>query len=135
MPLLPYSILKSKRAPYVRIIESTEENIESKIISIDFGKQIDEIIEAGLFVIQEHVHFVMSNINYFYRNNLAVIFLTLNIMRSGDSFISSIYYQPYINFIARKSTNESFENKLKVEIKAYRTKIEKLLLSFGMNYI
>lgn len=136
MSLLPYSVLKSKRKPHTRIIESTDEIIESKNMRVDFDKQISDVIQSGLFISPEYIEFIERNISYFYRNNLAVLFLTLNIMKSGDAFISSMYYQPFIDYIARKDFKDekldTFYMKLKIEIKAYKIKIERLMIRLNL---
>lgn len=136
---LPYSVLKSKRKPHVKIIESFDEISDSKNITVDFNKQINDIIESNLYILPEHIQFISSNINYFYRNNLAILFLTLNIMKSGEAFISSMYYQSFVSYIARKDIKEdkidTFNIKLNVEIKAYKIKIERLMFNLNMKYI
>jgi hypothetical protein len=134
--MLPYSVLKSKRKPHIRIIETTDENIDSKNMIADFGKQFEDIENAKLAVEPNHAHFVLSNISYFYRNNLAIIFLTMNIMSSGESFISSMYYPHFIDYITKNNSNyeknDTFLSKLNIEIKAYRIKIERLMQRLGI---
>lgn len=130
-----FSILKSKKQKKIRIQELIEETFESKNINQDFERQMNEVLTAQLFIPIEDQNFVRNNVNYFYRNNFPVIFLTLNLMRDGDKFVNTSYYQAFIDYIARKQMSEdkkdTFMQKLGVEIRAYRTKIENKKKSIG----
>jgi hypothetical protein len=129
MSLLPYSVLNSKRLEKVKIIEN-KDTMEIKTTNIDFEKQVNLIRDAGLEVDQEDLDFIYRNIGYFYRNNLAVLLVTMKIISHGELFINSKYYQPYVNFIARKELKDdklkSFNNKFNIQVNAYKTKIENL---------
>lgn len=132
MSLFPYSVLRAKKIKNVRIIENTEEVVESKNIKIDFDNQLKDITSKGLFMDNEDVTFVISNMNLFYRNNLATILLALNIRRYGEKFLSSPCYQGYFNYIARDKIKDeddmrTFSSKLNFEIGCYNIKIQQII--------
>ena len=86
----------------------------------------------------EDIGFVISNMNAFYRNNLATILLTLNIRRYGDQFLSSQHYQTYFNHIARDKIKDEddkriFSSKLNFEIGCYHIKIQEIIDSMRPN--
>ena len=130
----PYSVLRAKKVKNLRIIESTEEIVYLKNIKTDFENQLDDIINKGLLIDSELINFVKSNINLFYRNNLAVILLTLNIKKYGNQFLSSQQYQSYFNYISRDKIKEEdeddkriFTSKLNFEIGCYNEKIQNII--------
>lgn len=132
MSTFPYSVLRAKKIKNARIVEAVEEIIDSKNIKIDFDNILDDIVSKGLYVHSEDSYFVTSNMNLFYRNNLAVILLTLNIRRHGDQFLSSNYYQAYFNYIARKELKDDeerkvFASKLDFQIRCYNEKIQNII--------
>lgn len=132
MASFPYSVLRAKKVNRIRIIENTEEVVESKNIKVDFENQLKIITSEGLFMDNEDINFVISNMNVFYRNNLATILLTLNIRRYGDQFLSSLHYQVYFNYIARDKIKDeddrrTFSSKLNFEIGCYHIKIQEVI--------
>lgn len=142
MSSFPYSILRAKKVKNIRIIESTEEIIDSKNITLDFMNQIDSIIQNDLFINNDDVEFVTSHINFFYRNNLATIFLVLHIRRLGNVFLTSQEYQGYVNYISRKKIKDEsdiatkikdendmilFRNKLNFQMGCYNDKIQQII--------
>lgn len=131
--VLPFSVLKSKRKKFVRIVEEQDTGNESRLRQADYDKNILEVTNAGLFIHNEHVHFITKYIYYFYRNNLAVLFLALNILHDPN-FIHSIYYKPFIEYIQRRHLTEDkqdkqdmFDYKLRIELHAYTKKIQTLM--------
>lgn len=127
----PYSVLRAKKEKKIRILDTGEDITESKNIRIDFQNQLDEITKKGLLVDNEDSIFVTNNMHLFYRNNLAVILLTLNIRKHGVDYLKTDSYQQYFNYIARKQLDEeeskNFSSKLNFELKCYDEKIEKIL--------
>lgn len=133
----PYSVMRSRNEKIVRIVEQNDDIIETKNIQLDFENQIKDVANKGLFIKPEHITFLMNNIVKFYRNNVAVLLLTMNLMEEGDSFVNTNYYISYIDYIFRKKENdekrednekkELFNQKLSIQIKIYRRKINTIL--------
>lgn len=141
--ILPFSVLKSKRVKYVRILEEQDINNESRNRQADFEKNLLDVTSIGLYILPEHEMFIRNYISYFYRNNLAVLFLALNIIHDNN-FVNSQYYQPFVNFIQRRQLNDRgdkqdkqdvFGAKLNVELRAYTKKIQSLMSRLNMTYI
>lgn len=131
---LPYSVLRHKKTKNVRIIEATEEVVDSKNIKIDFDNQLKDITSKNLYIEPIDIKFIIDNINLFYRNNLAVLLLAMNIRRYGDQFINSQYYESYFSYIARKDIKDederrAFSSKLSFEISCYSEKIQNIINS------
>lgn len=130
---LPFSVLNTKKVKPLRIKEEKFENNDPKTISVDFNHQLEEIFNKGLSVIDRNdVVFVVDNMNHFYRNNIAVLFLTLNIMKD-PSFIYTENYNHYVSFIKREfikdENNDLFLKKLNHQIQCYAQKIENVKMS------
>lgn len=133
----PYSVMRSRNEKIVRIVEQNDDIVETKNIQLDFENQIKDVANKGLFIKPEHITFLMNNIVKFYRNNVAVLLLTMNLMEEGDSFVNTNYYISYIDYIFRKKENdekrednekkELFNQKLSIQIKIYRRKINTIL--------
>lgn len=127
----PYSVIRSKNEKIVRIVEQTEEITESKNIQLDFENQIKDVIDKGLYIKPDHITFLMNNMVTFYRNNIAVLLLTMNLMEEGDNFVNTSHYKSYIEYILRKKTDEEkkelFNQKLSIQIKTYEKKIMTVL--------
>ena len=133
----PYSVMRSRNEKIVRIVEQNDDIVETKNIQLDFENQIKDVANKGLFIKPEHITFLMNNIVKFYRNNVAVLLLTINLMEEGDSFVNTNYYISYIDYIFRKKENdekrednekkELFNQKLSIQIKIYRRKINTIL--------
>ena len=137
--ILPFSVLKSKRVKQVRIINDQEIENDSKNRQADYEKNILDVVNSSLYIQPEHINFVRSYISYFYRNNLSMIFLAMNIIHDYN-FVNSQYYRPFINYIQRRQTSESdkqenFEIKFDVQLKAYIKKIQNLMLKLNLTYI
>lgn len=139
--ILPFSVLKSKRVKYVRIIEDQDTVLESRNRQVDFEKNMSDVMSSGIYVLQEHEMFIRNYISIFYRNNLAVLFLTLNLIRDPN-FANTQYYKPYIKLIQRHQLSEDkidkqdlFESKLSLQISAYSKKIQSLMVRLNMSYI
>lgn len=128
----PFSVLRSKKEKQIRIYEESEETNETKNVKIDFENQLTDIIEKGLLVDNKDIIFITDNMNLFYRNNIAVLLLVLNIRRFGNDFITSSYYNGYIDYIARKTFKEeekkdSFNRKLNFQMECYNKKIQNII--------
>lgn len=130
---LPFSVLNTKKIKPLRIKEEKYENNEPKSISVDFNQQIEDIFTKGLVVLDRNdVVFIIDNMNHFYRNNIAVLFLTLNIMKD-PSFIYTEDYNHYVSYIKREfikdENNELFMKKLNHQIQCYGQKIQNVKMS------
>lgn len=139
--VLPFSVLKSKRVRHVKIIEEPEVTTTSHLRQADYDKNLIEVTGSGLYVLNEHIHFVTRYIYYFYRNNLAVLFLTLNIMHDPN-FVNTQFYKPYVDYIQRRQYSEEKQEKhelviikLNVQIKAYMKKVENLMRQIHITHI
>lgn len=133
----PYSVVRYRNEKIIRIVEQNEEIVESKNIQLDFENQLKDIVDKGLFIKPEHVTFLMNNMVIFYRNNIAVLLLTMNLMEEGDNFVNGPHYRSYIEYILRKKIDddkkiddekrELFNQKLSIQIKTYEKKISNIL--------
>jgi hypothetical protein len=135
----PFSVF-SKKKKHVEISEKYFEYNEPKNITNYFDNQIEELIKIGLITIDNNlrdIKFIKDNINKFYKNNLAVLFLTMNIRRSSE-FILSEKYKEYVKYISRvdeknvgsTSKEEEFIEKLTFEISVYSKKIDIVMESY-----
>ena len=134
----PFSVF-SKKEKRVVILEKYSDYNEPKIILNYFESQIEELIKIQLITIDdnlEDIKFIKNNISKFYRNNLAVLFLTMNIRRSPE-FVLSEKFKEYVKYISRveekvqnkdekiiSREEEEFLEKLKFEIGVYSKKID-----------
>ena len=140
----PFSVLRSKKEKRIIIEENKEDILEFKTITNDFDNIFTDIIEKGLYVTEEQKLFVITNKNNFYRNNLAVIFLSLNCLdsiRGGYDFYQTEQYITYENYISRnmfkndvedvkkRKSNfliDDFRLRLKTEVNSYIDKINRI---------
>uniref|UniRef100_A0A6C0BDR7 Uncharacterized protein n=1 Tax=viral metagenome TaxID=1070528 RepID=A0A6C0BDR7_9ZZZZ len=130
---LPFSVLNSKREKPIRIQEEKFEIIESKDVSGEFERQLEDILTKGLEIVDyADVTFVKERMNNFYRNNIAVLLLTLN-LRRNNSFIYTESYLKFVDYIKRGVIHEGkdsdFISKLNFQIQCYNEKIESILSS------
>lgn len=128
----PFSVLRAKKEKQIRIFEDNDDSNETKNVKIDFENQLTEIIQKGLHVDNKDIIFITDNINLFYRNNIAVLLLVLNIRRFGDNFITSVYYHGFVEYIARKTfkddeKKEAFIRKLNFQMQCYNKKIQSII--------
>jgi len=127
---LPFSVLNNKKNKEFKIQEKKYDNSE-KVTSIDFDKNLGEMVKLNLKILNpSDINFVRDNIGHFYRNNLMILFLTLNI-RFRNDFISDENYNLYITEISRGVISvdkmAEFNEKLNKELNVYNTKIENIL--------
>ena len=125
---LPFSVLNTKKEKPLRIQEKRNEFSEPKSIQTDFDKQIEDVLSKGLPVIdQTDISFIRNYMNRFYRNNVAVLLLTLNIKRD-NSFLYHAGFTAYKEYISRgvisKDSDADFTRKLSHEIMCYNQKID-----------
>lgn len=140
----PFSVLNSKREKKIRIIDVSREISNEKDLSREFDVQLNKIIDF-MYIDPNDINFIMSNKNKFYRNNLAVLFLTLAMINdqhyiytNNESYKKFLYYIYRINDNGEGDDNNiksnliieedlEFQNKLFFEIECYREKIMKIL--------
>lgn len=131
--VLPFSVLKSKRTKHIRIIDDQVNNNDSPYRPADYEKNIQDLIAANLYIIPEHIFFINKYMYFFYRNNLAVLLLALNILHDGN-FVNTQYYRSYVEYIQRRQLGEDkadkqemFDYKFNVQMNAYIMKIQNLM--------
>lgn len=140
--ILPFSVLNSKRKKYVRITQETEASNNTKVRQADYQKTLNDFLEKNLYVKSDHINFISNNIDIFYRNNLTVLFLALNILHNPE-FINTDEYRKYIDSIQvtkvegtnRHFKADLFEKRLNVQIQAYTIKIKNVMTQRGISYI
>ena len=132
--VLPYSVLKSRRKKFVRIIEEQDVAVENRLRQADYDKNIEDLMKAGLTIYPEHNYFVSRYIYYFFRNNLAVLFLAINILHN-PKFEQTNEYKTFVDYIQRRTLGDDkyekqdmFEHKLKIQLFAYTKKIQNLMI-------
>ena len=130
---LPFSVLNSKKNKPVRIHDLQKDNLESKSIVLDVDSQIDLFLKSGIIINNmEDIVFIKHNIAHFYKNNIAVLLLTL-IFRRDQSFLYNPNYDEFVKYISRGvipiEKYEEFKRKLNFEIQCYNEKIDNIIKS------
>lgn len=88
----PFSVLQTKKEKSLKINNHENETIEVKNIRTDFDKKIKEFAESGLSILnRDDLGFISKYPNYFYRNNIMMLMLTLNLRRDSNFKISPEY--------------------------------------------
>jgi hypothetical protein len=146
---LPFSVLNTKKEKPLRIQDEESEVFQVKTISYNFETQIQDFSINFPSVDQEDINFINQNCSKFYRNNVAVLLLTLKLMKDPNFSNTGEFesYKKYI-FVNRSKEKEkegevkkekiddvqkqqNFERKLGHQIKCYEQKILAVVASIS----
>jgi hypothetical protein len=124
----PFSVLQTKKEKSMRITQQETEISEVRNIKTDFDKKIEEFAKSGLVILnRDDLGFVAQYPNYFYRNNIMILILTLNLRRDSNFAISpefERYREKILEGITGVDRIMEANEKLMFEIETYGLLIE-----------